>query len=80
MYGISTDPTEASARFAEKYAIDFPLLADVDGAVSKQYVGVNFDDTTIPGVVLIKRDGTIGFRQVAGAKDDRLTTPQRRCR
>lgn len=76
IYGISTDPPAASARFAQKYAIDFPLLADEDGAVSKQYVGVNHDDTTIPGVVLIRRDGSIGFRQVAGAKDDRLTTPQ----
>jgi hypothetical protein len=62
--------------FAKKYGIEFPLLSDADGAVSKQYVGVNYDDTTIPGIVVIRRDGAIVYRQVASTKDDRLTTEQ----
>jgi len=44
--------------------------------VSRAYVGVNHDDTTIPGIVIIRRDGTVAFRQIAEAKYDRLTTEQ----
>ncbi len=73
---ISTDPSDESAKFARTYGIEFPLLADTDGAVSKQFVGVNYDDTTIPGIVIVRRDGAIVFRQVATAKDDRLSTAE----
>ncbi|CAN5921091.1 hypothetical protein BH11MYX3_BH11MYX3_05010 [soil metagenome] len=73
---ISTDPSDESAKFASKYGIGFPLLADTDGAVSKQFVGVNYDDTTIPGIVIVRRDGSIVFRQVATAKDDRLSAAE----
>ncbi len=73
---ISTDPSDESAKFASNYGIGFPLLADVDGAVSKQLVGVNHDDTTIPGIVIVRRDGAIVFRQVATAKDDRLSAAE----
>lgn len=52
------------------------MLADENGAVSKQYVGVNYDDTTIPGIVIVRRDGAIVYRQVASTKDDRLTSEQ----
>ncbi len=76
VFAISTDPSVESAKFARTYGIGFPLLADEDGAVSRAYVGVNYDDTTIPGIVIIKQDGTIVYRQVADAKDDRLTTAQ----
>lgn len=76
MLAISTDPSSESAVFAKKYDIGFPLLSDADGAVSKQYVGVNYDDTTIPGIVIIRKDGTIVYRQVASTKDDRLTSAQ----
>lgn len=62
--------------FAAKYGLEFPLLSDADGAVSKQYVGVNYDDTTIPGIVIVRKDGTIVYRQVATTKDDRLTSAE----
>jgi len=35
--GVSTDSTESHAEFAEKYSLPFPLLADIDGQVAKQY-------------------------------------------
>ena len=76
MLAISTDPSDESAKFASKYGIGFPLLADTDGAVSKQFVGVNYDDTTIPGIIIVRRDGSIVFRQVATAKDDRLSAAE----
>lgn len=35
--GISADPVEKQKRFSDKYAFDFPLLSDPDGAVATQY-------------------------------------------
>jgi peroxiredoxin Q/BCP len=35
--GISPDPVSAVARFAEKYSLRFPLLADEDHAVAEAY-------------------------------------------
>jgi peroxiredoxin Q/BCP len=35
--GVSVDATESHARFAEKYHLPFPLLADLDGVVARQY-------------------------------------------
>jgi hypothetical protein len=76
LLAISTDPSADSALFARKYGIEFPLLSDEAGAVSRQYVGVNYDDTTIPGIVIVRKDGAIVYRQVASTKDDRLSSEQ----
>ena len=35
--GVSVDNTESHARFARKYSLPFPLLADHGGAVAKTY-------------------------------------------
>ena len=35
--GVSTDDLESHAKFREKHKLPFPLLADVDAAVSKMY-------------------------------------------
>ncbi len=35
--GVSIDNTDSHAAFAKKYSLPFPLLADTDGAVAKQY-------------------------------------------
>lgn len=35
--GVSQDPPEVHARFAEKKDIPFPLLSDIDGRVRKLY-------------------------------------------
>lgn len=35
--GISLDPPERNRAFAEKYALPFPLLSDVDRAVAMAY-------------------------------------------
>jgi len=35
--GISVDSPESHAKFAEKHGLPFPLLADVDGMVAKDY-------------------------------------------
>ena len=35
--GVSTDSLDAHARFAEKYSLPFPLLADEDHSVAERY-------------------------------------------
>ncbi|HUY15966.1 MAG TPA: peroxiredoxin [Acidimicrobiales bacterium] len=35
--GISMDSAERQAEFAQKYSFDYPLLADVDGDVARQF-------------------------------------------
>ena len=35
--GVSMDDTQSHARFAEKYRLPFPLLADTDGAATRAY-------------------------------------------
>jgi thioredoxin-dependent peroxiredoxin len=40
--GISVDTPASHQQFADKHRLNFPLLADVDGAVSRQY-GVLMD-------------------------------------
>lgn len=35
--GVSPDPVESHIKFRDKYALNFPLLADVDHAVAEKY-------------------------------------------
>ena len=37
MLGISSDSEQSHKKFAEKYRLPFPLLADAGGAVRKQF-------------------------------------------
>ena len=69
---ISTDTSENSRAFAQSYGISFPLLADSDGAVSRKYTGITSDDNTLPGIVIVRGDGQVVFRQVASEKQDRI--------
>lgn len=75
LYAISVDSPADSKDFASQAGLNFPLLSD-RGEVARNYVGLNHDDTAIPGVVIIRADGHIAFRQIATAKDDRLTAAQ----
>lgn len=45
--GVSTDPVDDLAAFAEKYDLPFRLLADTDGTVAKAYE--SFDTVEIRG-------------------------------
>lgn len=71
---ISGDSPEDSRTFAGRYAITFPLLSDPGGKVSRLYTGISSDDNTVPGVMIVQPDRRIAYRQVATAKDDRVTT------
>ncbi len=37
VFGISVDSTASHEKFANKYSLQFPLLADVQGSVAKSY-------------------------------------------
>ena len=70
--GISADDADDSKTFARKYGIDFPLVADEDMALARQYVGVDHQGYANPGVVIVLRDGSIHTRQIAKNKHDRI--------
>ncbi len=76
LLAISLDEPATSRAFANDYGIAYPLLTDPDGTTARAYVGIDATDTPIPGIVIIRRDGQIVFRQIANAKDDRLTAAQ----
>jgi hypothetical protein len=73
---ISMDSSPDSRVFANDYGIAFPLLSDEDGKVSRTYAGVTSDASTLPGVTIVRGDGRIVFRQVASAKDDRMSSAE----
>ena len=59
--GISADRVDKQHQFADKYALDFPLLSDVDRAVAKAF-GVKRIPSILPNrraTFVIDRDGTI---------------------
>ena len=73
---ISEDTPAESAAFARDYGLGFPLLSDHDSKVSRVYAGVSSDSYTLPGITIIRGDGRIAFRQVASAKDDRMSAQE----
>lgn len=75
MLAISEDAPGDSRAFAGTYNIRFPLLSD-DGHVARSYTGVTSDANALPGVVFVARDGTIAYRRLATAKDDRMTAAE----
>jgi peroxiredoxin len=54
--GISTDSVESHSNFCSKLKLNFPLLADVDKTVSKQFNALNFLGISKRLLVLIGTD------------------------
>lgn len=73
---MSRDDVDDSTSFAKGYGIEFPLISDKTGDISRAFVGIDVNDHSIPGIVVIRRDGAIVFRQIAKTKDDRLSARQ----
>lgn len=61
--GINSDSVEKHRRFAERYDLPLPLLADADRRVISAYGMKNLLGTR-RGVVVIDRDGVIRYRKV----------------
>jgi peroxiredoxin len=54
--GISTDSVESHSNFCDKLKLNFPLLADIDKSVSKQFDAINFLGMNKRMLVLIGTD------------------------
>jgi thioredoxin-dependent peroxiredoxin len=66
--GISMDPVDKQAAFAEKHGFDYPLLSDVDGAVARAF-GVKRP----LGILKVRRvtfvlDANLGVLEVIGSE------------
>ncbi len=61
-----------SRDFAAELNIGFPLLSDRELKAARAYVGVDDHNLAVPGVVVLRADGSVAFRQIGEGKDDRL--------
>jgi thioredoxin-dependent peroxiredoxin len=57
--GVSMDTVETQTKFASSLSAPFPLLADVDGAVSKAYGVWNAEGNASRVTFVIGKDGRI---------------------
>ncbi len=75
LVAISIDEPAETARLAERFDLSFPLLSDVDRAISRAY-GVEDDPTDegIPSIFVVSREGRILWRSTID--DDERADPQ----
>ncbi len=67
VFGISTDPIETNKKFAESLSLEFSLLSDADGAVSKKYdVLVAERQTSSRATFVVSKDGKIAHVETGG--------------
>ena len=61
MLGISRDTVAENRAFAEKFSFPYPLLCDVDGAVSLAYGAIGSEQDLYPKRIsyLVGADGTV---------------------
>jgi peroxiredoxin Q/BCP len=57
--GVSTDPVDLLEEFAAEEDLDFPLLADVDGAVAEAYGSRRDSGKAERNTFVIGADGTV---------------------
>lgn len=59
--GVSTDPPETNRRFAESLDLEFAILSDEGGAVSKKYDVLNEQMLSNRTTFVIGKDGIITY-------------------
>ena len=69
---ISVDTPEVSRKFAAEYKLDFPLIEDEALKLASQYVGVDQNGFSLPGIVIVAPDQTVAVRQVGETPGDRI--------
>ncbi|MCP4444216.1 MAG: peroxiredoxin family protein [Myxococcales bacterium] len=72
MVAISPDASEDAREMADRYGIEFSLLADEDLAIAKQFAGLSSDGYPLPSVYLLRPDGSTYLRRIEDFKDERL--------
>ncbi|WP_433628630.1 peroxiredoxin [Halomicrococcus sp. NG-SE-24] len=58
VYGVSTDDVESHEAFADKYDLDFDLLADPDGEIADAF-GVDLDGNAAPRTTFVLDEGEV---------------------
>ena len=59
VYGVSTDPLDTNKKFAESLSLEFAILSDEDGAVSKKFGVLNERNMSNRTTFVIGKDGKI---------------------
>ena len=57
VFGISTDPLETNKKFAESLSLEFAILSDEGGAVSKKFGVLNERNMSNRTTFVIGKDG-----------------------
>ena len=70
---VSTDTVDDSLRMILLTGARFPVLADPDGAAARSYGVFNLlgDGVATPATFVVKKDWSVGWRQVGGDIGDR---------
>ncbi len=67
VFGISTDPIDTNTKFAESLNLEFAILSDEGGAVSKQYDNLNAERMMSGRTTfVIGKDGKIAHVESGG--------------
>ena len=59
VFGVSTDPLDTNKEFAESLSLDFAILSDEGGAVSKKFGVLNERNMSNRTTFVIGKDGKI---------------------
>ncbi len=59
VFGISTDPLDTNKKFAESLSLEFAILSDEGGAVSKKFGVLNERNMSNRTTFVIGKDGKI---------------------
>jgi peroxiredoxin Q/BCP len=60
-FGVNPGGVDSHRAFVEKYALDFPLIVDEDGAIARAYGVMRPDGYTGRATYLIGADGRIAY-------------------
>jgi len=71
VFGISTDPLDTNKKFAESLSLEFAILSDEDGAVSKKFGVLNEErNMSSRTTFVIGKDGKIAHVESGGGAID----------
>ena len=70
VFGVSTDPLDTNKKFAESLSLDFAILSDEGGAVSKKFGVLNERNMSNRTTFVIGKDGKIAHVESGGGAID----------
>lgn len=70
VFGVSTDPLDTNKKFAESLSLEFAILSDEGGAVSKKFGVLNERNMSNRTTFVIGKDGKIAHVESGGGAID----------